>query len=230
MNLTVQAAYNLSSLLAVCSLSSIVGSQVGRRGLSQLERVAASGGARSEGAARMLEAVGSDSSGMRRLRDRGQRGGSLDGRAGRGLGEEVRGRLVQESVRDLLVGLELVDAPLEALTTLDHVDHVLSLVVLILLGDVVLKLGVASSNFNEKRVIAFVLLNCEPICANQVEVVLDMLNGVLDVKLLNVEFDLLVDQIALSWLEFNWSVLEKLFALFVDLGLRNSKLANVHLG
>ena len=54
-----------------------------------------------------------------------------------------------------------------------------------------------------------------------------MLNWVLDIQLLDVEFDLLVDQISFSWLEFNRSVREEFLTLFVDFSLGNSKLPNV---
>ena len=125
-------------------------------------------------------------------------------------------RHVNKLVGDLSVGDELLNDPLKALSTLDHVNNKHSLVVSVLLENVLLKLNVASTDANHERIIVRILLDIQSFRSNQVKVIFDQYNWELDHQFLNVKSDLLVDLVTFSWLELHGSVGEQVVALLVQ--------------
>ena len=134
-------------------------------------------------------------------------------------------RHVNKLVRDLPVGDELLNDPLEALSALDHVNNEHALVISVLLENVLLELDVAATDADHERIVVRVLLDVQSLRSNQVKVIFDQNNWELDLELLNVEFDLLIDLVTLSWLESHWRVREQVVALLVQLGFGNAQLA-----
>ena len=109
---------------------------------------------------------------------------------------------------NLLVLNELLNNPLEAFATFDHVNDKHSLVVLVLFQDVVLKLDIATTNSRQERFGIRVLLDVQSLTSNEIQVIMNLFNWKLDIELLNVEMNLLVNLVAPSWLESDWCLVE----------------------
>ena len=126
-------------------------------------------------------------------------------------------------VANLLPGNQLINDPLQALATLNHVHHKHSLIVSVLLQDVVLDLDFAGAGADDQGVVGGLLLDGEFLAAEEVLVALDVHDRELDVEGLSVELDFLVCFVALARLEVNGCVPEEIVALSVDLELRDAE-------
>ena len=133
-------------------------------------------------------------------------------------------RQINKLVGDLSVCNELLDNPLKALATLDHVNDQHSLVVSVLFQDMLFELDIATSDTDHKWIVVCVLLDVQSLTANQVKIVLDHNNWESNIEFLDVESDLLVDLVALYCPKLHWNVGEKIIALLIEFRLRDSKL------
>lgn len=81
---------------------------------------------------------------------------------------------VKHGIWDLLAGDQLLDDPLETLSTLYHMDDKHSLVVSVLFEDVVFELDISCADSHHQCLIVCFLLDGQLLTTDQINIVLDV--------------------------------------------------------
>ena len=109
--------------------------------------------------------------------------------------------------------LELVDDPVEVLTTLYHLDNESSLEKLAVLFDILFQVLIFAADSAEDLAVSHADL--DSFGADKVQVILDVHNWESNIVVIDAVFDVVINLESLSWLEYDWRSGKEFFNLAV---------------